>query len=223
MQEPLRKIQTFSTRILEKEINNLTESGKDYFQRMQFAAARMQKLIDDLLTFSRINSSERKFVKSDLKLIINDVIQEHQDTILEKKAIIEIKEICEINIIPFQFRQLINNLLANSLKFSIPDIPPHIIINCSAIVGSTLINTKLIPKLNYSHLSFTDNGIGFEQHFGEKIFEVFQKLHQRDEYAGTGIGLAIVKKIVETHNGIISVKSDLGKGSTFDIYIPANQ
>ena len=218
LQEPLRKIQTFSSRILEKE--KLSETGKDYFQRMQSAASRMQTLIDDLLTFSRISTIDRKFELSNLRIIIDEVKNELHETINEKHAILEEFELCDVRIIPFQFRQLLHNIINNSLKFSKTNQPPHIVINSSISLGKNFNNTELLPEVTYSHISITDNGIGFEQHFESRIFEVFQKLHRRDEYAGTGIGLAIVKKVVDNHNGIIDVHSELEKGTTFNIYLP---
>jgi signal transduction histidine kinase len=221
LQEPLRKIQTFCSRLLEKEKANLSETGKDYFQRMQSAAGRMQTLIDDLLAFSRLNSSERKFENSNLNTIIDEVKSDLHDTIIEKNAIIEETEICDIQIIPFQFRQLIHNLLSNALKFSKANTSPHIIIGCKVSLGKEFNNGELIPDRKYCHISISDNGIGFEQHFEKRVFEVFQKLHRREEYPGTGIGLAIVKKIVENHNGVVDVKSELDKGTTFNVYIPS--
>ena len=222
LQEPLRKIQTFVTIILENENKNLSENGKYNFQRMQLAAGRMQQLIDDLLAFSRISTTELKFEKTELSLIIEEVKAELKDTIQEKHATIEATELGSANIIAFQFRQLMYNLISNALKFSNPDIPSHIIIKSRIIKGSQLNNEKLSPEKNYCHITIKDNGIGFEPRFSERIFEVFQKLHGKEVYAGTGIGLAIVKKIVENHNGIIIATSELKKGATFDIYIPAN-
>ncbi len=222
LQEPLRKIQTFATIILENEKNNLSENGKYNFQRMQLAAGRMQQLIDDLLAFSRINTTELKFEKIDLNIIIDEVITELKDTIQEKHAIIEVTEHCSANIITFQFRQLIYNLISNALKFSNPSRIPHIVIQNRIVKGSKLKNEKLSPEKNYCHITINDNGIGFEPRFSERIFEVFQKLHGKDVYAGTGIGLAIVKKIVENHNGIIIATSELDKGAMFDIYFPSN-
>jgi len=221
LQEPLRKIQTFITVILKEENKNLSENGKYNFQRMQLAAGRMQQLIDDLLAFSRISTTELKFEKTDLNIIIEDIKTELKDTIQEKHATIEAPELCPANIIPFQFRQLLYNLISNALKFSNPQIPSRIIIKSEIVKGSELNNQKLSPEKNYCHITIKDNGIGFEPHFSERIFGVFQKLHSKDVYAGTGIGLAIVKKIVENHNGIITAKSELKKGATFDIYIPA--
>jgi len=239
LQEPLRKIQTFVTIILENENKNLSDKGKYNFERMQLAARRMQQLIDDLLAFSRINSTDHTFEKTDLNIIVEEVKNDLRDTIREKNASIEIGEMCPANIITFQFRQLMYNLISNALKFSKPDIPSHIIIKSSIVKGSTLNNICLAtnnsidgedkteaeifsPEKKYCHISVKDNGIGFEPHFGERIFGVFQKLHSKEIYAGTGIGLAIVKKIIENHHGIITATSELKKGATFDIYIPAN-
>jgi signal transduction histidine kinase len=221
LQEPLRKIQTFVTIILENENENLSENGKYNFQRMQLAAGRMQLLIDDLLAFSRVATTELTFEKTELNLIIEEVKAELKDTILEKHATIEATEIGSANIIAFQFRQLMYNLISNALKFSNPDIPSHIIIDSKIVKGSKLNNEKLSPEKKYCHITVKDNGIGFEPQFSDRIFEVFQKLHGKEVYTGTGIGLAIVKKIVENHNGIITATSELNKGAQFDIYIPA--
>jgi PAS domain S-box-containing protein len=220
LQEPLRKIQTFSTRILDKEQANLSETGKDYFKRMQAAAKRMQQLIQDLLDYSRTSTIDRVFEKSNMNDIIEDVKKEFKESIADKNATVTIEGICEVNIIPFQFRQLMQNLLGNALKFSRPNVAPVIVIK-SVIVPGSQVNVPLAyPKNNYCHLAFSDNGIGFDPQYKSKIFEVFQRLHGRNEYEGTGIGLAIVKKIVENHNGFIDVVGELGKGTTFNIYIP---
>ncbi len=221
LQEPLRKIQTFVTIILENENKNLSENGKYNFQRMQLAAGRMQLLIDDLLAFSRINTTDHKFEKVDLSIIVEEIKTELKDTIQEKHATIEASELCFANIISFQFRQLMYNLISNALKFSRPDLASHIVIKSKIVKGDKLSIGKLSSEKNYCHIIIKDNGIGFEPHFSERIFEVFQKLHGKDVYAGTGIGLAIVKKIVENHNGIITATSELNKGATFDIYIPS--
>ena len=220
LQEPLRKIQTFVSIILENE--KLSENGKYNFERIQFSAGRMQLLIDDLLAFSRIATTELKFEKTELGIILEEVKEELKDTILEKNAAIEAMELCAANIIPFQFRQLMYNLISNALKFSQPEIPLFITIKSSIVKGSKLNIEKISPEKNYCHITIKDNGIGFEPHFSERIFGVFQKLHGKDIYAGTGIGLAIVKKIVENHNGIITATGELNHGATFDIYIPDN-
>ncbi len=221
LQEPLRKIQTLAGRILEKENQNLSDHGKNYFHLMQDAAQRMQTLLQDLLSFSRLNTAHRKFETTYLNKIIEEVKEEFKEAIAEKHATIEIKEICAVKIIHFQFRQLMYNLIGNALKFSNPKIPPHIIIKSHNIKYSKLNIANLPPQKEYCRITVSDNGIGFEKEFAENIFEVFQKLHDKEEYEGTGIGLAIVKKIVENHNGVITATSKPNKGTTFDIYIPA--
>jgi signal transduction histidine kinase len=221
LQEPLRKIQTFVTIILGSESDNLSEKGKYNFQRMQLAAGRMQQLIDDLLAFSRISTTELKFDKTELSSIVEEVKAELKETIQEKQAAIDSSNLGSANIIAFQFRQLMYNLVSNSLKFSNPGTPLRILISSRIVKGHELNNEKLSSEKNYCHIVVSDNGIGFEPHFSERIFEVFQKLHGKEVYAGTGIGLAIVKKIVENHNGLIVATGEINKGATFHIYIPA--
>jgi PAS domain S-box-containing protein len=221
LQEPLRKIQTFATRITEKEANNLSDNGKDMFNRMQESARRMQTLIQDLLAYSRTNTEERKPEKTDLNRIVEEVREDLKEELKDKHATIEATALCEAHIIPFQFRQLLHNLIGNSLKFSIPNNPPHIKIESEIAKGIKFNNDKLLPENKYCHITVSDNGIGFEQQYSEKIFELFQRLHGKNEYNGTGIGLSIVKKIVENHNGIITANGELNKGATFEIYIPA--
>lgn len=220
LQEPLRKIQTFVTRIIEKEYHNLSESGKDQFRRMQNAAKRMQTLIDDLLAYSQTNTAERKYELINLDKIVEEVKEDLKEELQQKNATVEISDTYAIKIIPFQFRQLLHNLLSNSLKFSIPDKEIFIKIKSEIIEGNKLISDKLIDKKKYCHISVSDNGIGFEQQYSEKIFELFQRLHGRTEYNGTGIGLAIVKKIVDNHNGVITANAKVNEGATFNIYIP---
>lgn len=220
LQEPLRKIQTFVSRISEQEENNLSDNGKYMFNRMQEAAKRMQQLIQDLLAYSRTNTQERIFEKTDLNKVLKEVVEDFEEELKGKNAIIEATELCEANIIPFQFRQLLYNLISNSLKFSKLNIPPHIKIKSEIADGIHFNNLKLLPQTKYCHITFSDNGIGFEQQYSEKIFEVFKRLHGK-EHPGTGIGLTIVKKIVDNHHGIITTTSTLGNGSTFNIYIHA--
>ncbi len=220
LQEPLRKIQTFAKRIIDKENENLSEPGKDYLARMNAAANRMQALINDILTFSRINTGERKFEEIPLNRIVTDVLTELKEDIEEKSATIETGELCNAVIIPFQFRQLLHNLISNSLKFSDPAKPLRITIKSEILEGDKLEHAQLSPDKTYCHIQIKDNGIGFEPHFNERIFKLFQKLHGKDDYAGTGIGLAIVKRIVENHKGFITANGDLNKSATFNIYLP---
>jgi len=221
MQEPLRKIQMFASHILEKENENLSDKGKQHFYLMQKSAERMRQLIHDLLAFSRISADERKFEFVNLNKIIDEVKSELKDEIIEKHAVIEMKNNCDVFIIPFQFRQLMHNLISNALKFSNPLNKPFIIIKTRNVKLTNKNTPNLSEQKTYCRISISDNGIGFEKEFSNKMFEVFQKLHSKEEYPGTGIGLAIVKKIVENHKGIITANSELNKGSTFDIYIPA--
>jgi PAS domain S-box-containing protein len=218
LQEPLRKIQTFANRLLEKEQENFSEKGKDYFRRIIESALRMQTLIEDLLAFSRISTSERKYELINLADVAREVAKDYKDLIKEKHAEIEIGEMCSIKAIVFQFRQIFDNMISNSLKFSNPDVPPQIKIN-SEIIDSTGLNMPVYSE-KVCKITFTDNGIGFEPQFSDRIFEMFQRLHGKSEYPGTGIGLSIVKKVVETHNGKINAIGVPGKGSTFEIFIP---
>jgi PAS domain S-box-containing protein len=221
LQEPLRKIQTFAGRILDKEYQHLSENAKDQFNRMQGAAQRMQTLIIDLLNYSRTNSEERIFEYTDLTKIIQQVSEELNDDLEIKHAVIEFSEMCSVNIIPFQFKQLMHNIINNALKFSKPQCTPLIKIKSVIAKGHSFDNQQLIPQTSYCHIRITDNGVGFEPQYNERIFEVFQRLHGREKYKGTGIGLAIVKKIIENHTGIITAHGELNIGATFDIYIPA--
>ncbi|TDP03929.1 sensor histidine kinase [Flavobacterium sp. 245] len=217
LQEPLRKIQVFTDRISTDEHQNLTLKGKYYFERIEVAASHMQGLINDLLTYSRTSVNEKKFENCSINDIINKVIEDLSEEIILKKAIIEVSGNCSAYVIPSQFHQLICNLINNSLKFSKQGEIPHITIE-SLYTKQT---TKNLPSSSdYCHIIISDNGIGFDQQFESRVFEMFQQLHSRTDYKGTGIGLAIVKKIVENHKGIITATGRLNQGAKFDIYIP---
>jgi len=220
LQEPLRKIKFFADRIIESEHENLTETGKDYFRRMHNAAMRMQQLIEDLLAFSKVNIVDRQFIATDLKEIIETVMADLKESIENKHVSIEIQCMCKVKVIVFQFRQLIHNLLGNSIKFAKPGIAPNIVINSCIEKGKQLRDEHLNPEKKYCHITIKDNGIGFDPEYNKRIFEVFQKLHSKEMFKGTGIGLAIVKKIVDNHNGVITATSNLGEGATFNIYLP---
>jgi PAS domain S-box-containing protein len=219
LQEPLRKIQTFATRIIETEEKTLSEKAKDYFGRMQSAALRMQKLIEDLLTYSRTNTAEKKIESVNLNEVISELTTDLKEMIDSKSAKISVAPLPTINAIRFQIAQLFTNIFTNALKFSKPDIVPEISVSAQTVEGSSFGQVANAKKLFYK-ISITDNGIGFEPEHKNKIFEVFQRLHGRSEYSGTGIGLAICKKIVENHGGVISAEGELDKGATFNIYLP---
>lgn len=223
LQEPLRKIQTFTSRLLVKEVENMSERGKEDFARMRSAAERMQILIDDLLAYSRTSTTERKFEVTNLSHILKEVKEDLREDLHEKQPSIVAGHMVDIPVIPFQFRQLLQNLISNSIKFSSDQREPQIRIDSEIKKGGELKFDKLDPAKSYCHISVSDNGIGFEQQYAEKIFELFQRLHGRTEYQGTGIGLAIVKKIVENHNGFIRASGVPGEGATFDIYLPSQQ
>lgn len=215
---PLRKILIFTGRMLEND--SITEQGRKYFQLINDTADRMQTLIEDLLTFSSLASTDKVFKTSNLRKIVRGVIKTFSEEIKESNATVEVGNLCEADIIVFQFRQLIHNLISNAIKFSKPGVPPHVRIEARLLSGKELQSDKLQPDKEYCHIIVSDNGIGIEEEYQEKVFEVFEKLHSKDEYEGTGIGLAIVKKIVDNHEGLITARSVLNAGTTFDIYLP---
>ena len=221
LQEPLRKIQVFSAQIMDKEFASLSDEGKHKFNRIENAAKRMKTLIEDLLAYSRTSIAERKFENVDLNDIITQVKEDLNEEIINKSATLQSLTKHNISVIPFQFRQLIYNLISNAIKFTKPQTAPLIIINSNIITGKSLQDKFAAKNVDYCHITLADNGIGFEQKYGHKIFEVFQRLHGKAEFTGTGIGLAIVKKIVDNHNGFIIAEGELDKGATFNIYLPA--
>jgi PAS domain S-box-containing protein len=222
LQEPLRKIQTFAGRILEIDKVNLSEKGINYFARIQAASHRMRLLIDDLLTYSRTNAAERKYESTELSKIMKEVILDLEGNIEEKKAILEYGPLPVMEVIPFQIHQLLFNLINNSLKFSREDKVPYITIRSRVISADRVPGLQKQVSETYHHLTVSDNGIGFEQEHSGRIFEVFQRLHGREQYSGTGVGLAICKKIVENHHGIIRAEGKVNAGATFHIYLPTD-
>ena len=220
LQEPLRKIQFFSSIIIDKELHLLSNKGKDYLLRIGKAADRMSVLIKDLLAYSRTTSSEKIYEKVSIAALIKEVEDDLQEEIMEKNAQIEIISNIEINAITFQFRQLIHNIMSNALKFSKVGIHPHIQFTGSFNDSSHFKKDQLEKDKRYFYLKISDNGIGFENIYSDKIFELFQRLGSKEIQVGTGIGLAIVKKIIENHNGYIEAESDVNIGTTFHIYIP---
>jgi len=222
LQEPLRKIQTFISRINDKEKESMSDFGKEYLSRIEKAANRMRVLINDLLQYSRTNRSEKKFEKVDLNEIINNSIQELSQNIEDKNGVVNFSSLPEINGVNFQMQQLFTNLLSNSLKYSKENIAPIIDIYSEKIVAKNESILHDNSSKKYWKIDFKDNGIGFEQEFSEKIFQLFNRLHGKTEYQGTGVGLAICKKIVENHSGFIFAYSKPNIGTTFTIYLPFN-
>lgn len=219
LQEPLRKIETFISRLVDKDFNNISEAGQQYITRIQSSASRMRVLIDDLLQFSRTNKAEKVFEKTDLNSLLENARQELGQLIEDKNAVIENTDLPMLDIIPFQIQQLFVNLIGNSLKYSKENVTPLIKIKSSLIVAK---DEELLPKTKdkFYKISVEDNGIGFEQEYANKIFILFNRLHNKNQFDGTGIGLAICKKIVENHKGYIFAEGHPNEGSVFTIYLP---
>ncbi len=210
LQEPLRKISIFSDRLKEAR-SNLSEHHKDYLARMGSAAQRMQALINDLLQLSQVTAKEKPFKKVDLGKIACEVIEDLEARLLETQGKITLVDLPSLDADPFQMRQLLQNLIENALKYHKPGTPPVIHLNSQ------------IDENDYWNISIKDNGIGLDEKFSERIFIPLERLHGRSAYEGTGIGLAICKKIVSRHGGSISVKSQPGAGSTFTVTLPKSQ
>lgn len=216
LQEPLRKIKTFCNLILSKENEHFSADVKNYFSRIESAAERMRELIDSLLTYSRTAASAIVLNETDLNDVVHEVEKELSDVIKESKATIESNNLPKLKVMPIQIQQLFSNIIGNAIKYRHEDVAPVI------KISSKFIKLKIDDEMkSFCQIDIADNGIGFEQQYDEAIFKLFQRLHGRNEYSGTGIGLAICKKIVENHEGQISVVSEPGKGSTFTILLPA--
>ena len=223
LQEPLRKIQTFGDRLKAKCGDALTDKGKDYLERMQSAANRAQTLINDLLAFSRVTSKAQPFVEANLNKIVQGVLSDLEVRIEETKAKIDLGDLPTLEADRLQMRQLLQNLIGNALKYRKEDVNPEIEIKANLYEEKISdSNGENILKDMY-RITVADNGIGFDEKYVDKIFTVFQRLHGRNTYEGTGVGLAICRKIVERHNGEITATSTPGKGSTFIVTIPAKQ
>jgi signal transduction histidine kinase len=220
LQEPLRKIQTFVSRLSDKEYDNLSENGKEFMGRINNSVERMRILIDDLLQYSRTTKMEKVFEETDLNELLENAKSDSQQAIDEKKAVIQSDKLPKIMVVPFQIQQLFANLIGNSLKYSKENSTPKIKISCKTVIAA---EEELLPKNSkekFYKITFKDNGIGFEQEYAEKIFVLFNRLHNKNEYAGTGIGLAICKKIVENHKGFIFAEAKPNAGATFTVYLP---
>jgi len=216
LQEPLRKIRAFGDRLKMKCATALPVEGADYLSRMQNAAARMQTLIADLLTFSRVISRFEPFVEVDLGCIVQEVLSDLEVRIEKVGATVEVGDLPVIEGDPTQIRQLLQNLIGNALKFQKPEVKPHVKIS-ARINGAEDEYSPLGPTCE---LTVQDNGIGFDEKYLEKIFAVFQRLHNRQEYEGTGIGLAVCRRILDRHSGSITARSKPGEGATFIVQMP---
>jgi len=220
LQEPLRKIQTFASILEEREAERLSEKGREYLSKINDSSHRMSILIQDLLAYSRSTKSESGLDETTLKALVAEVMIDLEIELQNKHAVVEVVTDCPFKVISFQFRQLIYNLMTNSLKFSRRDTPPHIKLSCECVQGTNVPHAADSSK-KYFKIVFSDNGIGFKPEYKHKIFELFQRLGSAHEELGTGIGLAIVKKIVDNHKGHIIASGAENQGATFEIYIPA--
>lgn len=217
LQEPLRKIQTFINLLQSSSLD--PETVQNYLTRINASALRMSDLIKSILDFGRLSQTNEHFEETDLNLILNEVITDLDILIEEKKAVVNSQQLPVIQAIPLQMHQLFNNLINNSLKFSVEK--PTISISVSYPSAEQLpAALKNAQGRSFILLSFQDNGIGFEQQYAQKIFSLFQRLHSKHLYSGTGIGLAICKRIVENHHGYIQAKGYPDQGALFLIYLP---
>ncbi len=224
LQEPLRKIQAFGDRLRLHCHDQLGERGVDYLQRMLASAARMRKLIDDLLTYSRVTTKVQPFSAVDLNEVVEEITGDLEARLLEVGGELQVGKLPHIEADPFQMRQLFLNLLANALKFHRPGVPPTVQVSSQTVPAPHHGNGEPAarPPL-HCQITVQDNGIGFEQVYVDRIFELFQRLHGKDEYQGTGMGLAICRKIVERHAGTITAYSEPGVGSRFVFTLPIQQ
>lgn len=220
LQEPLRKIQMFISRITGDKDNQLSDKSLDFLKKTQDSANRMQILINDLLQYSRISKSEHHFESIHLNQIIADAWSNLAAMVEQKNALIHVDDLPDISGISFQISQLFFNLIGNSLKYTDGSRVPEIHISSTVVNGASIPFSSASADKNYLRISVLDNGIGFEQQYAQKIFTLFQRLHDKNTFSGTGIGLAICKKIIDNHNGFIEAKGYPGKGAEFILYFP---
>jgi two-component system CheB/CheR fusion protein len=221
LQEPLRKIMTFANLLNQRHTIDIKPEAKELLNKISVSAERMSTLIKGVLNFSRIVDSQNSFEKTDLNEILNYVITDFDLLITQKKALVNHEPLPVIDAIPLQINQLFYNLLGNSLKFSKTDIPPEINITSTILSPEDL---KKHPALNtafsYCEIVFSDKGIGFDKQFSDQIFLIFQRLNSREYFEGTGIGLALCKRIVINHHGEIYAESNETLGTQFHIILP---
>jgi signal transduction histidine kinase len=216
LQEPLRKIRIFSERIADNYTDQIGEEGRTFIEKMQSACIRMQNLIDDILAFSKISIEKESLVSTNLNAVVEEVIGEMDLLIREKGATVVVERMPELSVNPGLMKSLFENLISNSLKYSRKDVKPVVQIYTKS--DDSLPADPGVKR--FYRIYVKDNGIGFEQQYADQVFTMFKRLHSGPEYKGTGIGLAICKKIVEEHNGYISAKSSVNEGTTFTISLP---
>jgi light-regulated signal transduction histidine kinase (bacteriophytochrome) len=222
LKEPIRKIRTFTDRLKFALGNRLLEKDQHYFDRMEKATERMQYLIDDLLEYSHVSTSANYTDEIDLNKKVLQVLEDLEVEVEKKNAIITVDPLPVIKGHRRQIQQIFQNLITNALKFNKPGVAPEIKIRSSVTTGEHIpfsLPEELKHK-TYNLVEISDNGIGFEQEYADTIFKMFQRLHAKAEYEGTGIGLAIVRKVIENHKGFIKAEGKPGEGAIFKIYLP---
>jgi signal transduction histidine kinase len=220
LQEPLRKIRAFGNRLESGYADVIDERGQDFLARMLNAAERMSMLISDLLAFSRVSTRGKEFVDVDLNTALASVVSDLEIAIDEKSATVTIDDMPTVRGDRSQLEQLFLNLISNALKFQPDNVAPEVNVGLSKPSDDELASLLMSDEFEWIKIDVKDNGIGFEQSFAEKIFAPFQRLHGRSQFKGTGIGLAVCRRIVERHNGQISATSIPGEGATFTILMP---
>ncbi len=218
MKEPLRKIMFYNNHLAETSANLLPQKEREYLNRSINAARRMERLINDLLEYSKASSETHKAEAVDLSEVLDEIIMLYKDVTEEKKAVIRQESLPVVQGIAFQLRQVFDNIISNSLKYQHPDRNPVIEIKGDVVSGEQV--PGLLPDKQYHRISFADNGIGFEEEYSEKIFELFQRLGHV-QYSGTGVGLALCKKIAQNHHGTITAKAKEKEGACFELFLPA--
>jgi light-regulated signal transduction histidine kinase (bacteriophytochrome) len=219
LKEPLRKIEMFSGRLIQTNPGNLTDQSREFMDKIFYQTTRMRNLIDSILKYAQTDDETLGFQQTNLNETAGLAIESLSEIIKEKKATISVQQLPTLFCSPNQMTQVFINLLENGLKYTRPDSPPYLEIKARPL---TAFNEPDSLIRSGWQIDFCDNGIGFDQTYATKIFEIFQRLHSADEYPGTGIGLAICKKIIENHRGKIFSKSVVGQGSIFSVILPTD-
>jgi PAS domain S-box-containing protein len=222
LQEPLRKIQIFSKFLKDRSYHELSEPSKEHLEKVIRSAQRMKMLIVDILTYSRLSAGETKLEPVNLTHLLQEILEDFDLRITEINANIELHELCTVEANRGQLRQIFYNLVSNALKFAASDRPLSLIIQSKKIDAKEL-GLSLTDDIEYCRIAVSDNGIGFDEKFSSSIFSLFETLNPKTTYEGSGIGLAIAKRIIDKHHGVIIAKSVVGQGSEFNVILPLKQ
>ena len=220
LKEPIRKIHLYNSFVAENPANVLDPKSMEYLSRSINATHRMKSLIEDLLTYSRATANVEGYNELDLNTLLDELLTLHKDELQQKRVKIQTETLPVIQAVPFQIKQLFSNLIDNAVKYRHPDREAHITIHHELVNGFMITSFKADHKKQYHKISVTDNGIGFDSQYANRIFEIFQRLSHSTGITGSGIGLAICKKIAQNHNGFITANGKPGEGASFDVYFP---